>query len=866
MDTRVQDNLYVVQQDYVAPFLWLHGEEKELIQIELDRIYDCGIRSVCLESRVHEEFCKSGWWSDVKDILEVCQKKKMRVWILDEKRFPTGYSNGIFVEKYKDLRPWGITEAHLDVAGPIENGSAIVDGWKTSIEDEIIAIVACRRQKDSSEFDGEILDLTEMYYDGMVYFSLPDGIWRIYILLKTRTGMTDRFQSYCDMLEPEAVRLYIEEVYDSHYEHFKEYFGNTLRGFFSDEPGFHNNSKYNICPLMGSEYSHFPWNENVLKRLWDVYDKDARKMLSGLWADVPGVSEKIRYTYMDIVSDEFRKNFSSQIGDWCRRHSVEYIGHVIEDNESHAATGTGAGHFFRGLAGQDMAGIDVVLHQIVPGLIECPNAGPVPYKHMNSRFFNYVLAKLGSSLAHIDPRKKGRCMCEIFGAYGWAEGTKIMKYLTDHMLVRGINYYVPHAFSPKPNDPDCPPNFYDSGKNPLYKYFYRFMDYLNRASYLLSDGIHVPAAAILYDAEARWIGKEFLPQEDVAKILCEGLLDYDIIPADVLTQMDEAGCINGEKYSVLVVPYSAAMPNELKEKITQVPIKVIVVIPNHMADQKKNSEFIWGKNISVVTAGELVDYIRTHIWKDVVADYSGNGLRYYHYMRNGSHIYMFTNEDIHNRIETAVLLSAFSGGSYIVYDAFENTAYKKYSETGRIVIELDSYHSIFILCGDISYEGICDETLCNYKSVTEESLIIPEFRISVAKEREHEFQKYKCTDRLINVTGPDELPAFSGNIKYDGVFQVKDEGNYQLDLGYVGETADLYINGVHIGHRIIPPYCFDITDAVHIGSNYFTVIVSNHNGYERRDVFSKFLLFEPSGLLGPVILKKWVGKVNPFDG
>ena len=81
-----------------------------------------------------------------------------------------------------------------------------------------------------------------------------------------------------------------------------------------------------------------------------------------------------------------------------------------------------------------MSGIDVVLHQIVPGLTECSNAGYVSYKHMNNEFFHYYLGKLASSFAHIDPKKKGRSMCEIFGAYGWAEGTKIMKYHMDHML------------------------------------------------------------------------------------------------------------------------------------------------------------------------------------------------------------------------------------------------------------------------------------------------------------------------------------------------------------------------------------------------------------------------------------------------
>jgi hypothetical protein len=45
------------------------------------------------------------------------------------------------------------------------------------------------------------------------------------------------------------------------------------------------------------------------------------------------------------------------------------------------------------------------------------------------------MAKLGVSFSHIDHRKKGKTMCELFGAYGHAEGTRMMKYIADHMLV-----------------------------------------------------------------------------------------------------------------------------------------------------------------------------------------------------------------------------------------------------------------------------------------------------------------------------------------------------------------------------------------------------------------------------------------------
>ena len=56
------------------------------------------------------------------------------------------------------------------------------------------------------------------------------------------------------------------------------------------------------------------------------------------------------------------------------------------------------------------------------------------------KFFRYTMPKLASSHAHIQPLKKGRAMCEIFGAFGWCEGPPYMKALTDSMLIAGINH------------------------------------------------------------------------------------------------------------------------------------------------------------------------------------------------------------------------------------------------------------------------------------------------------------------------------------------------------------------------------------------------------------------------------------------
>ena len=54
MDNRLKDIQNGKGGNYLLPFLWMHGEDEALVMDELDKIAQCGIKSVCLESRTHE--------------------------------------------------------------------------------------------------------------------------------------------------------------------------------------------------------------------------------------------------------------------------------------------------------------------------------------------------------------------------------------------------------------------------------------------------------------------------------------------------------------------------------------------------------------------------------------------------------------------------------------------------------------------------------------------------------------------------------------------------------------------------------------------------------------------------------------------
>ena len=159
---------------------------------------------------------------------------------------------------------------------------------------------------------------------------------------------------------------------------------------------------------------------------------------------------------------------------------MEYIGHIIEDNNQHSHLGCSQGHFFRSMYGQHMLGIDDIGGQVILN-----GENHIWKKRYGSNgdeeFYHFALGKQGYTLAHIGPKKKERVMCEIFGAYGWKFGVKSQKYVSDHFLVRGINVYVPHAFSPKAfPDSDCLLHFYAHSENPQCRHFGKLMHYMNR--------------------------------------------------------------------------------------------------------------------------------------------------------------------------------------------------------------------------------------------------------------------------------------------------------------------------------------------------------------------------------------------------
>ena len=601
--------------------------------------------------------------------------------------------------------------------------------------------------------------------------------------------------------------------------------------------------------------------------LWTTPDRNSNENKSGL----------CRMQFADIAARLYGENFCEQIGDWCRQHGVEYIGHVIEDGGMHAHMGIGAGHYFHALWGQDMAGIDVVLQQIRPGLDDCKFHSVGGNLGYHGELYHYALAKLAASLAHMDSKKKGRALCEVFGAYGWAEGLKLMKWLLDHMLVNGINYFVPHAFSMKAYpDPDCPPHIYARRMNPQFPYFKNLMEYCNRVSHLISNGVHIPAVAVVYPAEQEWAG-EYLPVEAIGKQLLRNQIDYEILPTDVLLTMTVVeGKLKweNEQVPVLILSGSRCITKMLADwlcKAAEKGLKIVVVGQKPLAMDNNGILREWTSqikdNLTICEQEDLADILYSFGVDEIKTKKYEPWLRYYHYKHQNGEFWLFMNQSETEEINTSLCFEDGMMDSHKMdkecicwYQAWENTVEPcEWDENNDLSLQLVPGEMKVLYMGDCTpYAKILAEKQEIMKLKKATDLQTGKIEITPAAWKlwikETGTEKYVLQEREKTGDFCRKHPYFCGVMRYETTVFLPKVKSCELNLGEVYETAHVLVNEKEAGVRVALPYSFEIGKLLHEGENRILVEVANTLANRQRDFFSMTMPIEPSGLIGPVTL------------
>jgi len=481
------------------------------------------------------------WMDRIATCLREGKKLDMESWLYDEDRWPSGAAGGLVTIGHDELRSRGMVLVRPPLQGK-----------------DYLAVF------DLDEKSGayRMIDPSDTAKNEKIAFE---------VVLAPKTNWFNG-ESYADLLNPEAVRAFLNTTYEAYAKEFSNDFGESLPGIFTDEPHFR-------C-------GDVPWTDNFPAYFEKLNGYDIIPRLPDLFFDLPN-SPKTRYDFWRTATKLFVETFSKALYDWCEKHRVALTGHYLrEDN----------------LLSQMLHAGAVMPHYEFQ---QCPGID-----HLGRNINNPLTLKQVSSVAHQLDRR--RVLCEIFGVSGHSMSFEEQKWIADFHFALGINFICQHLvlYSMKGNRKrDYPPTI--SYHQPYWQYYRHMNDYLARCCYAISVGKFSPEILLLHPIPTAWTVWRKGSDDIVA--------DYNQRFVNMMTMLLE----NHRSYDLgdeLIVERHAALRGKTFQ-VGQMEYKAVIVPPSRN----------WGRAIfdvlkrfrgPIIFVGEvptMVDGQETSEWKSLLA-------------------------------------------------------------------------------------------------------------------------------------------------------------------------------------------------------------------------------------------------------
>ncbi len=504
------------------------------------------------------------------------KKRDMKVWIVDDIGYPSGFAGGYFTKEKPELRMQALS---IGQRLPVKAGETLNQAVG---ENAVSAVVVSA--------SGERVAVP--INNGNIAWTAPaGGDWTVMVVEHVfRTSPTrsdanpthakDSSNSLEDYMNPEATAAYLEHTHQGYYNAMPELFGTTILGFRGDEPD------YSIAGL--------PWTPKFFDTFQQAKGYDIRPYLGAILlsqgggrvrptAASPGAAAapqsdpafipagppmlpakltdaelRAKADYYDVFSQMFRDGFFKPQGLWCAAHGVEYQVHLNHEEMEMDLTRS-EGDFERDMKYVEEPGIDSIWHQIWTDTVS-------------------DFPRLASSAAHIYGHP--RAFTETFAAYRPEPDATMARYILNEEVVRGVNVietmFYPatspaDAFGPPATAPATPgaPMRPRGGPSALMRdpAWPALMQYLQRLTYVMSMGRPAAAVALYIPSSSMWLNDSASDTAFVSseRMLAERQIDFDIINQDALaTDLKADGLgrfetMSDNYYRVVILPSLAVI-------------------------------------------------------------------------------------------------------------------------------------------------------------------------------------------------------------------------------------------------------------------------------------------------------------------
>lgn len=498
-------------------YVWNTHVTTSMIDSTMKELCDKGFGGVFIHPRpgLKNEYLSDDWFTLYTHTIKVAKQLDMNVWIYDENTFPSGFAGG-----------------HVNAQMPEsynQGGSISLYRYET-LPDSIPNMYLCLKERN-----GEFVDITSKIEEEKEI----KGSYYVYIKnFEPRVAWHGGY-SYVDLLHPGVTDKFLEITGTGYQKIAADEFGNTLKGWFTDEP--------HVGPPNGG----IRWTVDLFEQFKKRWGYDLKLHLPSLSLDV-GLWRQVRHDYYQTILELFVDRWAKPCYNYCDDNGLIFTGHYWEHAWPEIVYGPDNMAMY---AWQHMPGIDMLMNKYTEN-------------EPQGQFGNVRSVKEVRSVANQLGQK--RVLCETYGASGWEETFEDFKRLGDWQTALGVNFmnqHLSHLSIAGDRKYDCPPSF--SGHSPWWDHYRLLNDHFSRLSVATSMGEQLNDILIIEPNTTIWfyyvtwdsrdnlwkIGRNF--QQFVTK-LEKAQAEYDLGSEYIIK---EHGAVDGSllrigerSYSTVVIP------------------------------------------------------------------------------------------------------------------------------------------------------------------------------------------------------------------------------------------------------------------------------------------------------------------------
>lgn len=310
---------------------------------------DCGFAGVVANISYNEHFPNdTSEWIDFEKGCRAYFDSNMKVWIYDEKGYPSGTAGGAALDSHPEYEGLELM---------------CFSYWKT-----LTGTGMYRADTPSGKLykamlvpleGGEAVDITETVNEnGTLHFNIPNGAFKLLILTQRRlfdaTHAAHSYSEprrYVDLFNPDATRCFMNLTHERYKAILSDEFGKGVKAFFTDEPSLIG---WNIPD---ASYPLLTWSKRLPELFNKRYGYDIEKAVIAVFLGAGSQYMKRRCDFWDFTADMLAESFFGEIQRWCHENNTRSSGHLLceENLLEHVSC---YGSYYRTAKKLDYPGID----------------------------------------------------------------------------------------------------------------------------------------------------------------------------------------------------------------------------------------------------------------------------------------------------------------------------------------------------------------------------------------------------------------------------------------------------------------------------------------------------------------------------